>query len=268
MTSIVCVTCSRDLHELRLQVRSYIKWLPTTYKLIYVIEDIYPQNWINNWNIEFAPLLVDYQVEIVIGQNFMKDWIEPFTRGHEGWIRSALLKLVVVSTQYDICWVTDTKDFLIGPVQEKLGNIKPGDVTDHFSLYDAVPRYAKQFDLTIPDNFPPCESPFEMFPEVAKRGLSIMSLKRWVHWWKQYDFHSEFWLYYMWCVDQDVSHDIRDYLTMKVWPNQPIDLKEKLRRIKEYKISWTGLHREAPLQWSDNDMILWKEFLKENDLLD
>lgn len=264
MTRIICITCNRDWNELCLQIHSYIKWLPKTYRLVYVIEDPDPTEWLSKWRKILSPILHGFQVEIIIGHELIKEWTLPFERGNEGWIRSALLKLLVTARENETCWVTDTKDFLIGPVEDKLGNIKSRDETGHFPLYYAVTRYSEKFNLKIPNKFPPCETPFEIYPHVVKKGLSIWSPVEWINWWRQFDYHSEFWLYHMWCVDQGVSHDIREYRTRKVWPNSPIT--HALMEIKKHNVSWTGLHREAPPQWNDEEKKLWENFLKDHEL--
>lgn len=209
MTSIICVTCERDRSDTLRLVQSLLKYVPDRRKIIFVVEDnsISLRDDLQKINNGVLNLEIILSSDIGVAINHQ-----------DGWVRQQVIKLLICARLNCICWILDSKNFLLNWPKGRLGFNNKGirDVND----LAAAHYYSRElridivgFKLVLPT------TPFEMDGKIAKNLIDSLNGEQWFsNWFVSRGFFSEFLLYQIWSLS--IEHDFyaaREHRTIEFW---------------------------------------------------
>jgi hypothetical protein len=268
MATVICVTCHRDWSDLFRQAVSFEKYLPPDFKIVYIVEDKDPTEWLKCWNNCHLKNLPN--VTVLLGNQIVSSNIN-------GWVRQQLLKLLVTSREHGLCWIVDSKDFLIRHPTSELGNtfaVACNESQVHtrvINLYKSVLNIENANLLILP------HTPFEFNPVHVNHLINGFGGELlFTQWFTSMQHHSEFILYQLWCQQHNLDINIgkRTQIVQKLWaPTGPVFGDSILQGSKDIISlldfsypTWVSKHRWASIFWDTDTIKNWNLFLCNHSL--
>lgn len=268
--TIICVTCYRDWRDFFRQAVSFEKYLPDNINVIYVIEDTDPANWINCWNRCHLKHTMT-NVTIVFSNSVL-------STNTSGWVRQQLIKLIVTSQQTTICWVVDSKNFLIKSPVGELGNSQLVDIKNESAHMPVIDMYNSILNISETCFLLP-HTPFEINPVYVKHMIdSFGGINKFSEWFVNLPYYSEFFLYQAWCYKHKFNINIsarKSQLVKELWAPTTPDIGDSILKsnqdiaelsTNEIKFTWILKHRWAGIFWNHKIKNAWNTFLIKHQL--
>ena len=268
MPVVICVTCYRDWNDIFRQITSFYNYLPTDFTIIYVIEDVDPTEWLKCWN--NCHLRNMPNVSILIGNDLLP------INAH-GWIRQQLLKLIVASQQTDICWVIDSKNFLINRPVGQVGNPPYLNRYDRMAHTGVIDLYKSVLNVENTEYLVLPHTPFEFSPANVRHLIGGFSgYDDFANWFISMPFHSEFFLYQMWCHKHnlEISSIGRLQKVTELWAPTTPAIGDSIHLCNaaivalsaSTDVTWVSKHRWAGVFWDSATKTRWNTLLLNHNL--